>query len=85
VNNFEAVEISYKIGKIIFENKKNINTYLNLWYLSNEEKTPVVIEFTYNYSTKDSDTSNGILLEEFPRSLIREGDKFYLSLQSIEL
>jgi hypothetical protein len=82
VNNFEAVEVSCKIDKIIFENKKDINTYLNIWYLSSEENTPVIIEFTFNYSVKDPDKkSNGMLLEEFPHSLVREGDKLYMSLQ----
>ena len=82
VNNFEAVEVSCKIGKIVFENKKDVNAYLNLWYISNEEKIPVIVEFTYNYSAKDRDSdSNGILLEEFPRSLVKEGDKLYLALQ----
>jgi hypothetical protein len=45
VNDFEAIEVSCKIGKIIFENKKDINAYLNLWYVSSEENTPVIIEF----------------------------------------
>jgi hypothetical protein len=82
VNNFEAVEVSCKIDKIIFENKKDINTYLNIWYLSSEENATVIIEFIYNYSAKDPDKkSNGMLLEEFPRSLVREGDKLYMSLQ----
>ena len=82
VNNFEAVEVSCQIGKIIFENKKDINAYLNLWYVSSEENTPVIIEFTYNYSAKDPDEkSKGMLLEEFPRSLVREADKLYMSLQ----
>lgn len=82
VNNFEAMEVSCKIGKIVFENKKDVNAYLNLWYISNEEKVPVIVEFTYNYSAKDRDSdSNGILLEEFPRSLVKEGDKLYLALQ----
>jgi hypothetical protein len=82
VNDFEAIEVSCKIGKIIFENKKDINAYLNLWYVSSEENTPVIIEFTFNYSAKDPDKkSNGMLLEEFPRSLVREGDKLYMSLQ----
>jgi hypothetical protein len=39
VNDFEAIEVSCKIGKIIFENKKDINAYLNLWYVSSEENT----------------------------------------------
>ena len=82
VNDFEAIEVSCKIGKIIFENKKDINAYLNLWYVSSEENTPVIIEFTYNYSAKDPDEkSKGMLLEEFPRSLVREADKLYMSLQ----
>jgi hypothetical protein len=82
VNNFEAMEISCKFGKIVFENKKDVNAYLNLWYISNEKKVPVIVEFTYNYSAKDPDSdSNGILLEEFPRSLVKEGDKLYLALQ----
>jgi hypothetical protein len=42
----------------------------------------VIIEFTYNYNAKDPDTnSNEMLLEEFPRSLVREGDELYMSLQ----
>jgi len=82
VNDFEAIEVSCKIGKIIFENKKDINAYLNLGYVSSEENTPVIIEFTFNYSAKDPDKkSNGMLLEEFPHSLVREGDKLYMSLQ----
>ena len=82
VNNFEAVEVSCKIGKIVFENKKDVNAYLNLWYVSSEENTPVIVEFTYNYSAKDPDgKSNGMLLEEFPRSLVKEADKLYMALQ----
>jgi len=86
VNDFEAVEVSCEIGKIIFENKKkkDINTYLNVWYVSSEENTPVIIEFTYKYGAKAEDPhteSNGMLLEEFPRSLVRDGDKLYMSLQ----
>ncbi len=82
VNNFEAVEVSCNIGKIVFENKKDINAYLNLWYVSSGEDIPVIIEFTYDYNAKDPQIdSNGMPLEEFPRSVVRESNELYMSLQ----
>jgi hypothetical protein len=85
VNNFEAIEVSCKVGKIIFDDKNDVKAYLNFWYISNEKKTPIIVEFTFNYSAKEPNESNGTLLEEFSHSLIREGDALYLSLQKDKL
>ena len=85
VNNFEAMEVAYKIGKVTFKHEKDVKTYLNFWYLSNEKKTPVIVEFTFNYSAKETNNSHGMVLEEFPRSLIKECDELYMSLQKNKL
>jgi uncharacterized protein YjbK len=79
VNNFEAVEIACKIGKVIFNEKNDVKMYLNFWYLPDGKKTPIIIEFTFNYEAKEQKYSDR--LEEFSRSLVRECDGFYYSLQ----
>ena len=81
VNDFEAVEVACKVGKVIFKENKDVKIYLNFWYLPNGKKTPVIIEFTFNYSAKETINTDEMALEEFPRSLIRECDDLYLSLQ----
>jgi hypothetical protein len=83
VNNFEPNEISYKIGTIEFTNKKNVNLYINLWYLTYGDKktTPLIVEFTFDYGAKDQSGKNRMLLEDFPHSIVRKADKFYLLLQ----
>ena len=60
VNNFDAKEISVKLGKISYNNNKDgeddddedeIKTFLNLWYSpKNNKGKPVIVEFTYDYA-----------------------------------
>jgi len=59
VNNFDAKEISVKLGKISYNNNKDgeddddedeIKTFLNLWYSpKNNKGKSVIVEFTYDY------------------------------------
>ena len=88
VNDFEAKEISCKIGKILFDNDNSqaednqIKTYLNLWYLPNDERIPLIVEFTFDYKTnKRKDNTDKLLMEEFPLSRIRRAYEFYHALQ----
>jgi hypothetical protein len=81
VNNFEAIEVACEIGKIIFAGEKSVKSYLNLWYIPTEEKPPRIVEFTFDYGAKETDDPKGVLLEEFPHSLVREADAFYISFQ----
>jgi hypothetical protein len=87
VNEFEATEVSYKIGKIIFADGNKVKTEINFWYLSDEEKTPMIVELTFDYQGKATDVlSDKILLEQWPQSvfpltLIENVNEFYSSLQ----
>ena len=81
VNNFEAIEISSEIGKITFAGDKTVKAYLNLWYSSAEEKTPLIVEFTFNYGAKEQDEAKKMLLEEYSHSLVLGAGAFYQSLQ----
>ena len=76
VNDFVAKEISVNIGKIRFVDKDigTNNLCLNFWYLpdddSKEEKNPLIIEFSFDYNSKDKKNkskrvSNEKILEEF--------------------
>jgi hypothetical protein len=99
VNNFEAKEISVKIGKIVYDGKKSNNKddnkvtlLLNLWYSQKNEVMPVIVEFTYSYgaiktSPPISNKSNkeNTLIEEFPLSIVRNTYEFYKSLQKTKL
>ena len=87
VNNFEAKEISCKIGKILFDNDNNeednqIKTDLNLWYLPADERLPLIVEFTFDYSAKKrKNDTDKLLMEEFPFSLVQNAYEFYHALQ----
>jgi hypothetical protein len=83
VNNFEAREISTKIGSIQFKENKSANLYLNFWYLSDEDKKapPIILEFTFDYKAKEQTSEDDLLLEDFSHSIIRNADIFYLSVQ----
>jgi uncharacterized protein YjbK len=89
VNNFEAKENSCKIGKFIFDNNDNsekednqIKTDLNLWYLPDDERIPLIVEFTFDYSAKKrKNDTDKLLMEEFPFSLVQNAYEFYHALQ----
>ena len=87
VNGFEAKELKFKIGKITFaddiekdnrDDQDQIKTDLNFWYLPNEETTPLIVEFTFDYGSTKKGTSS---MEEFPLSLVRNSYEFYHALQ----
>lgn len=90
VNNFEAKEISIKLGKIKFLDKDigTDNLSLNFWYLPDKEKeVPDIVEFSFNYDAKGKNKSNEPdkkMLEEFPISLVKKINDFYLALQTEE-
>ena len=99
VNNFEAKEISVKLGKIAYDgnkgNKKNDNKvtlYLNLWYTANDESMPVIVEFTYSYvaigpspSISNKSNKKNTFIEEFPLSIVENTYEFYKSLQKTSI
>jgi hypothetical protein len=83
VNDFEAEEVSYKVGKIRFadkddENEERVKIFLNFWYSPNEKRLPLVAEFTFDYDANNRGTS---LMEEFPLSLVSKSYEFYHALQ----
>jgi hypothetical protein len=99
VNNFEAKEISLKLGKIVYDGKKsnnkddkNVKLLLNLWYSQKDEAMPVIVEFTYSYAAVKSSPSisnkrnkENTLIEEFPLSIVRNTYEFYKSLQKTKV
>jgi uncharacterized protein YjbK len=99
VNNFEAMEISVKLGKIVYDGGKNnsnddnkVTLLLNLWYSPKDESMPVIVEFTYSYrainaspSISNKRNKENTLIEEFPLSLVRNTYEFYKSLQKTKV
>lgn len=99
VNNFEAKEISVKLGKIVYDGKKNNNKdgnkvtlLLNLWYPPKDESVPAIVEFTYSYraikpspSISNKRNKDNKLIEEFPLSIVRNTYEFYNSFQKTEV
>ncbi|MGZ5551987.1 MAG: hypothetical protein ACXWE7_14490 [Nitrososphaeraceae archaeon] len=92
VNGFEAKEISCKIGKIFFddnsEEDNQIRTDLNFWYLPNDERIPLIVEFTFDYNAKKRKNDKDIdklLKEEFSLSLVQSTYKFYRALQETRI
>lgn len=99
VNNFEADEISVKLGKVAYNEKNGqdkddnkVNLFLNFWYSPKDKKLPVIVEFTYSYSALKrniSSLNNGnkdkMLIEEFPYYIVKNTYEFYTALQSTEI
>lgn len=90
VNEFEADEISIKIGKIKLRDK-DISTddlSLSFWYLTEKENDiPMIIEFSFVYNAKIKENTNEMnnhVLEEFPISLVRKINDFHFGLFSNE-
>lgn len=88
VNDFEAKEISYSVGKIISSEGSTDDTSLNFWYLPDEGKkaTPLIVEFAYDYAaTQDSNDSTGsagkLSLEQFPVSFVILVNSLFYDLQ----
>ncbi len=85
VNDFEVHEISCEIGKITFSDSDNgdesIKTAINLWYGSEKEKEPLIVEFTFDYDAQKSKSQDKLLLEEFPLNLAKSTYAFYYALQ----
>ncbi len=85
VNNFEAVEISSKLGTITFSgDDTEIEPELNLWYSTTEEK-PLIVEFTFKCKAakqdNDKDKDKGVLLEKYSKKLVLGASHLYESLQ----
>jgi hypothetical protein len=85
VNEFEAREISYEMGKITYSDengfKGEVETEINFWYLSEEEKAPIIVELVFNHEANGKDTYNKMVLEEFTPELIKNVNELFLSLQ----
>jgi uncharacterized protein YjbK len=99
VNNFEAEEISVKLGKIVYDGKKSNNKddnkvtlFLNLWYSPKNESVPAIVEFTYSYkdvrhspSMSNKSNKDDKFIEEFPLSIVRNTYEFYRSIQKTKV
>jgi hypothetical protein len=81
VNKFVAKEISYKLGDIVFEDGTKIVTEMSVWYLSDKDKSAVIVELDFDCNVQEIAESNRIALEEFPLSLIKNVNDLYSSLQ----
>jgi uncharacterized protein YjbK len=99
VNNFEAKEVSVKLGKISYNRKKGdhkddrkVTLFLNFWYSPKYESIPIIVEFTYSYkaikpksSISNKCNKHSTLIEEFPITLVRNTYDFYKSMQKTEV
>jgi hypothetical protein len=87
VNDFEAKEISCKVGKIVSSEGKTDDMSLNFWYTPGEGKnaTLLIVEFAFGYSAKklkNADRSDGkSLLEQFPISFVSLVNALFYDLQ----
>jgi hypothetical protein len=81
VNKFVAKEISYKLGGIVFADGNNIVSEMSMWYLSDKDKSPAIVELDFDCNAQETAESNQISLEEFPLSLIKNVNNLYSSLQ----
>jgi hypothetical protein len=81
VNKFVAEEISYKLGDIVFEDGNKVLSEMSMWYLSDKDKSPVIVELDFDCNAKEITESNQISLEEFPLSLVKNVNNLYSSLQ----
>ena len=89
VNDFEAKEISCKIGKIISSEGSTDDVSLNFWYLPDEGKQvkPLIVEFAFDYAAKKvSNNANMsdrklLLLEQFPVSFVSLVNALFHDLQ----
>ena len=81
VNKFVAKEISYKLGDIVFGDGNKIVSEMSMWYLSDKDKSPVIVELDFDCNAQEIVESNQKSLEEFPLSLIENVSNLYSSLQ----
>jgi hypothetical protein len=54
---------------------------MSMWYLSDKDKSPVIVELDFDCNAQEITRSNQISLEEFPLSLIKKVNNLYSSLQ----
>lgn len=81
VNKFEAVEISYKLGDIVFADGNKVVSEMSMWFLPDKNKNPIIVELDFDCKAKEIAESNQTSLEEFPPSLIKNMNNLYSSLQ----
>jgi hypothetical protein len=54
---------------------------MSMWYLSDKDKSPVIVELDFDCNAQEIVESNQKSLEEFPLSLIKNVSNLYSSLQ----
>jgi hypothetical protein len=81
VNKFVAYEISYKLGDIVFSDGNRVVSEMSMWYHSDKDKSPAIIELDFDCNAQENPESDKLSLEEFPLSLIRNVNNLYSSLQ----
>ena len=80
VNDFEASEISLKLGKIKFANKKSAGLEMSIWYFPKED-LPKIIELDIDVEAEKPLTENDNIFEEFPISKVEPINELYTTLQ----
>ncbi len=81
VNKFVANEISYKLGDIVFEDGNKVVSEMSMWYLSDKDKCPAIVELDFDCNAQENPASNQISLEQFPLLVIRNVNNLYSSIQ----
>ena len=69
------------MGDVVFEDGNKLVSEMSMWYLSDKEKSPVIVELDFDCDAQEIAKSNHTYLEEFPLSLIKNVNSLYLSLQ----
>jgi hypothetical protein len=75
VNGLAATELSYDLGTLVFGNGKEAKAQLGLWYLSDDDRYPIIAEFDMDVKAEKKGA-------EFPLSKVGKINEFYRGLQN---
>ena len=53
VNKFVAKEISYRLGDIVFADGNKIVSEMSMWYLSDKDKSPAIVELDFDCNAQE--------------------------------
>jgi hypothetical protein len=79
VNEFEATEVSWSLGHIIVPEGDEIKSEMSMWYSSDKDKTPMIVEL--DFDCKAIKVSEKTSLEQFPFPMVESINHLYTSLQ----
>jgi hypothetical protein len=69
------------LGDIVFSDGNRVVSEMSMWYHSDKDKSPAIIELDFDCNAQENPESDKLSLEEFPLSLIRNVNNLYSSLQ----